>query len=131
MHTLKKEGRYLPLQNRWDSAPAVSPKRPWAGVAGYGLSLLLSGGSQGRENLGLKEQGQRSRGRSLMPCWWGVRLRTESTPYCRKDETQGFSALAVNTGVTRGMVTGCGPPHHFGGGGGLKEMKNLVLVGVA
>lgn len=26
MNTLKKDRRYLPLQNRWDSAPAVSPK---------------------------------------------------------------------------------------------------------
>lgn len=98
MNTLKKDRRYLPLQNRWDSAPAVSPKRPWAGVSGYGLSLLSSGGSRGRENLGLKEQGQHSRGRSLTP-YWGVSLRTESTPYCRTDGTQGFSALAVNTGV--------------------------------
>lgn len=55
MNTWKKDRGYLPLQNRWDSAPAVSPKSPWAGVAGYGLSLLLSEGSQGRENLARPE----------------------------------------------------------------------------
>lgn len=116
MNTWKKDRRYLPLQNRWDSAPAVSPKSPWAGVAGDGLPLLVSGGSQGRENLGLKEQGQRSRERSLTPCWGqGVSLRTEITPCCRTDETQGFSALAVNTGVP---------------GARLRDVDSHIILGV-